>query len=475
MSHIRRLWRRVNARLERARLEYVFLVLALVGGTAQVFIVPPLQVPDEGDHWFRAWAMTNGQLTTDPAGAVTLPGSFARLADFYAGLISDTQVLPASLNGQPGFTGYDDLFNDTASSDAIEVVSRAANYGPVGYLPQAAGVGLGRLMGASPLASFYLARLANLFAAVLLFFFAIRLAPFGKQLVMLLALLPMTMFQLASVSPDAITISGAFLFTSLLLWASTRPTLRGLDSALVIAAAAVFLNIKPGYGALALLVLLLRPSQLGGRRKLLALLAATVFVVVGFTLLTYYLTGAAARVDTDVGARNGLILVIREPFEFLAILWSNLQNHLLKWTLESVGVLGWLTVALPTALYLFVLLTGIAFFFGREEEVGLQTGQRMLLAAVAVATFVSMAIVLFAFLPIVQWGDRLSRAIPGAGLAPDPALRVWDPIRKVAPGRPRDDRHAARDHGGQPADTGHHLQRLRCHHVAPDRGLWRLT
>jgi uncharacterized membrane protein len=346
--------------------------------------------------------MTDGQLTTNPAGAVTLPGSFARIAGLYTGLISNTQVLPPSLKGQPGFTGYDDLFNDTASSDAIEVGSRAANYGPIGYLPQAVGVGVGRLMGASPLACFYLARLANLFAAVLLLFFAIRLAPFAKQLVMLLALLPMTMFQLASVSPDATTISGAFLFTSLLLWASTRPALRGLDIALVIAAAAVFLDIKPGYGALALLVLLLRPSQLGGRGRLLALLAATVFVVAGVTLLTYLLTGGAARAEADIGARDQLILVLREPFEFLAILWSNLQNHLLKWTLESIGVLGWLTVALPTALYVFVLIAGIAFFFGRQEQVGLLTRQRMLLAAVAAATFVSMAIVLSVYLPIVN-------------------------------------------------------------------------
>ena len=88
-------------------------------------------------------------------------------------------------------------------------------YGWVGYLPQAAGIGLGRLVGASPLVCFYLARLANLFAAVALLFFAIRLAPFGKQLFVLIALLPMTMFELASVSCDALTISGAIFFTAL--------------------------------------------------------------------------------------------------------------------------------------------------------------------------------------------------------------------------------------------------------------------
>ena len=108
----------------------------------------------------------------------------------------------------------------------MSVASRVASYGPVGYLPQAAGIGLGRLVGAPPLTCFYLARLANLLAAIALLFFAIRLAPFGKQLFVLLALLPMTMFELASVSCDALTISGAMFFTALLLWASVRPTLR---------------------------------------------------------------------------------------------------------------------------------------------------------------------------------------------------------------------------------------------------------
>ncbi len=402
MNSIQRHWRRINERCERARLEYVFLLLALTGGIAQVFIVPPLQVPDEGDHWFRAWAITDGQLTADPAGMVTLPGVFARTADLYTGLISDTEVLPPSLAGQPGFIGYDDLFNDASTSGTIRVVSRTATYGPVGYLPQAAGIGLGRLVGASPLACFYLARLANLLAAVAMLFLAIRLAPFGKQLFVLLALLPMTMFQLASVSCDAITISGAMFFTSLLLWLTTRPSLRGTDIVLVLAVGAILLNIKPGYEVLALLVLLLRPRQLGGRGRYVAFVLATLLAVVADLALNYVGTGAAARVGTDVGARDQLILILQQPLGFLGVLGSSMQNHLLKWILESIGVLGWFTVALPPALYVFVLFAGVAFYFGRKEEVTLETANRLLLAAVAVATFVTLAVALYVFLPTIN-------------------------------------------------------------------------
>ena len=121
------------------RLEYVFLVIALVWGVAQVFIVPPLQVPDEGDHWFRAWALTDGQLTADRQGMITLPGVFARTVDLYTRLVSDTEPLPISLEGQAGFTGYADLFNGTGPSGTVSVASRVANYGPVGFLPQALG------------------------------------------------------------------------------------------------------------------------------------------------------------------------------------------------------------------------------------------------------------------------------------------------------------------------------------------------
>ena len=132
----RRLWHGLQEGAARARPEGIFLVVALAWGLLQVFIVPPLQVPDEGDHWFRAWALTDGQLTADPQGMLELPGTFANAVGFYTGEISDTRVLPASLAGLPGFTGYEDLFNGAGSSTSVTVASRVGFYGPVGYLPR---------------------------------------------------------------------------------------------------------------------------------------------------------------------------------------------------------------------------------------------------------------------------------------------------------------------------------------------------
>ena len=268
----------------------------------------------------------------------------------------------------------------------------------MGYLPQAAGIAVGRLAGAPPLTDFYLARLANLLASVALLFVAIRVAPFGKQLFLFLGLLPMTMYEFASVSCDALTIAGAMFFTALVLWASTRERLRRIDIAVVLSAAALLLNVKPGYWALVLLVLLIRPAQVGGRGRYLSFVVGNALVVAGVFLIVYLLTGTEARVQVAGGSQTQLQFVVRQPLDFLAILWVNIQHHLVAWILQSIGAFGWLTVTLPSSLYLFVLVGGLGFFFHMSEAVSLERSRRALLAGVGVAVFLTIAVALYAFL-----------------------------------------------------------------------------
>ncbi len=399
---VRQLWSRGRLAATRAPIECVFIVIALAWGVAQVFIVPPLQVPDEGDHWFRAWAITDGQLTADSQGMITLPGVLAPTADLYTRLVAGEQALPLSLKGQTGFTGYEDLFNGAGPSGPVSVASRVARYGPIGYLPQAVGIGLGRLVGAPPLTSFYLARLGNLLASVALLFFAIRLAPFGKQLFLLLALLPTTMFELASVSCDALTISGAMFFISLVLWASHRGRLQGIDVAILLLSAALFLNLKPGYWAIVMLVLLISPAQVGGRARHAAFVAASVLTVAGVTLLVFWLTATVAPVDAPVAAAAGpngqLQFILHQPLVFLGILWSNIQDRLILWTIGGIGALGWLRVTFSPAFYLSVVMAGLVLFIRTGEDVRLQLRRRALLAATGIAVFLTLAVALYAFI-----------------------------------------------------------------------------
>jgi uncharacterized membrane protein len=387
------------------RLEHLFLATALTWGVIQVFIVPPLQVPDEGDHFFRAWAIADGQLTADRQGMVTIPGSLGTAAALYTSLVGSMNALPVTLDGQPTFRSYEDLFNGHAATTPVRVISRVASYGPTGYMPQAVGIALGQAGGLPPLTSFYLARLANLIVAVALVFLAIRLAPFAKQLYLLLGLLPMTMYEFASVSVDAMTIAGAMFFVALVMHASHRERIRPGLAIGILATAAVLLNVKPGYWALVLLLLMLRPSQVGGRSRYVAFVGAA-FLLVSAVALTLYLgTATDARGAATIGGPMAQVqFIVTQPLAFLEILGASLQRYGVVWALESIGTLGWLNVWLPFALYVFVVVVGIGLFLRMAEPVVLHRWQRALLAGVGVAVFLTMAVALYAFLEPVGSG-----------------------------------------------------------------------
>lgn len=188
-----------------------FVCLALLFGTAFCLVTPPFYVLDESVHFNHAYHFSRGQLKA------------AKLNDkYYGGHVSAhiDQTIQASLdyrNKQPGFkTAYLDNFEDlatdkTSDARALSIYNSTAVYTPVAYLPQASGILLGRVFRASAIGLMYLGRLFNLLVWVLLVALAIRLLPFGKWGLVIIALLPTSVFQAASLSADATTTGLAFL------------------------------------------------------------------------------------------------------------------------------------------------------------------------------------------------------------------------------------------------------------------------
>jgi uncharacterized membrane protein len=146
------------------------------------------------------------------------------------------------------------------------------------------------------------------------------------------------------------------------------------------------------------MALLVRPAQLGGRTRYVAFVGGIAVVVVGIFLIVFLITATDTRVQEVGGPQAQLVFILRQPLGFLGILSANLQSTLLDWTLESIGILGWFTIALPTASYLLVVLGGLGFFFRMKEDVNLELWRRALLAAAGVAVFLTMAVALYAFL-----------------------------------------------------------------------------
>ena len=164
-----------------------------------------------------------GTVKDGVAGGI-LPSSLIELSEDFLGTRA-IHALDRPISAQPLRQTWLKL-NKPLDPDRREFVdfSSIVFSSPLSYLPQVIAIIGGRWVGAGPLTLFYLARLTNALVAVVLRSSAARLMPIAPEALMLVGLLPMALFEYASVSRDAMVIGTAFLFSAVALRAQLRGT-----------------------------------------------------------------------------------------------------------------------------------------------------------------------------------------------------------------------------------------------------------
>lgn len=375
----------VRARLATFNYAKVFLLVALVWGVVLVFLVPPLQNFDELAHYYRAWSVAEGQIEVPANGTVIVPRSVAELpSDFPYAAIATRQV-------KTRFASIPGLLWQPIGSAKAPSSSFAAAYMPLAYLPQAGGVLVAMALGHSPLLSIYLGRLANLVVCVLLVFFALRLLPFGRLIMFVIALFPMTMLQMASLSADALLISGTFFFIALTLHYSQKTSLAWVQGIALAACAALLLNAKPGYAALSLLVFVIPPRLFGTRTRYLATMGATVLATVAFAALIMLSAPSSQQMNVRMlGPHNGLdagtqvATIVHHPLAFAKVVETTFGAVGLLLAKNSVGNYAWGQLTISDTVAVIGWLALVAVFFIREP-VTIRPWQRLVMIGTGLA------------------------------------------------------------------------------------------
>lgn len=341
----------------------ICLVLGLLGTLPLVVLTPPFAVPDEPLHFDRAYQVSEGRFLAEvkdgvaggmvPASLVALRRRFlhfpapGKVPDLVPHPLAETLAaraipLAPARRAFVGFTG-------------------AAAYPPLAYLPQAAGIAIGRVFGAGPLVLLWLARLLNALTAVGLLSLAIGLMPFARLLALLCGLLPMAVFQYASASADGVVISGAFLVTALELRALARGRWRGWEVAATALLGLFVCSTKPVYAPLLLIAL---PAALvpGQRRNQLLALAAILLVAIGGAGAWFWdNAGRLIAVNAQASLHAQAGFVAAHPFGFLAAMAASLEKWFNSYLVAMIGLLGWWAISLPPFAY---PLAGIGFALG---------------------------------------------------------------------------------------------------------------
>jgi len=243
-------------------------------------------------------------------------------------------------------------------------------------------------------------------------------------ILVLVALFPVTLSEMASTSPDALTMGGAFFFLALTLWSSRKSSLSNRDMIWLLVASVLLLHFKPGYVPLVGLILLLRPMQLASGRRYTAWVAGIVSLALFIALVLVLITPKAtadvapiagpAPLGTD--SVEQIKFIVGHPIAFADAVFNTLGGAAFGYGYWMTGLLGWLTVNVSQTAVVLIFGLILLFIGGTEEEPLVATQDRAVLLLTWAAAMAAMLASLYAGLNVV--GGATVNGIQGRYLTP---------------------------------------------------------
>lgn len=404
----------------------VFAVVLLVLGTTFALFFPPGTAPDEGYHFSHAYKYAN----------LMAPG-----VEVDSARREDVRFMDDDLTyvvSEEAWRNVGRDFSVFARLDGYVPVSSFETYWrpgldvmgdpPQARLFSAVGINLSRLLGLSGVMLFYVGRLCNLLVGATLVILAVRLAPVGRNAMMCVSLLPITLHMLGSYSYDSTVIGLAFLLIALtlrMLYGEGRVRTRHLAAYLVVAM--LLAPCKVVYSVLVLLVLLVPAERFASRRVALAfkvaafgLPAIAILATRLVAMVNMLFPGAVAASGASASGVSGpnqitcysASYILQSPVGFLKILARTFWEWGDDYLLHTIGgALGWLQadlVANTREIVMLSLLAALGFVSDPSERVYPRGRERVLFAIVFVLVVLAVEMSMF-----VAWTPEGAPVIDG--------------------------------------------------------------
>lgn len=323
--------------------------LLLFFGILLVFLTPPIQSADENSHFTRAVMVSEGNFGTRFDGTTRgqdVPASLVAYVEAHMSL------LPVSAPAYTYSRWYEDSHAVTNAEDTILHSYSGQSLSPLYYIPQTIGIWVGKaLYSLTPNqfnwpAALYFARLGNLVFYILVFTWAMRVAPQFASTLGFLSATPMGVGLAASCSYDVLVILSAVGFFAAVVAAANRQgAISKFHYALIVLLAFAVGHCKAVYAPVLLsLFMLWKPMGFRSFAILavvsgVAAIAGVIFSSVVFGLPSDPSLQKAIDAQTDFVSDNLLAmpeLVLRSFREF--------QDF---YFVSGLGNLGWLNATFP--------------------------------------------------------------------------------------------------------------------------------
>lgn len=346
--------------------ELYTIITLLVFGLLAVFILPIGAGYDEETHLMRIWEMSALEFVPNKALGQDMP-----FPSVFWEMSYRRDVIVRAV--EPGFyETYRGLSLDSLDYVYQGVETRSV-YSPPLLLPQAIIMRyLGRSFQLPALTIYYVIRIIGLISYLILASLSVRIIPFGKWIVAILATSPVAILQASSISTDPISNGIAFLFIAGTLAIASRERIQRREwFTLAFLFFILFwgkLNIIP----LAILpFLVIRPSQFKSRSAYAAIIITAVILlaveVLGWGLIAYSRLGTPPEGTDPLGQVRFMLL---HPFEFLAVVGRYLGESSLGHLLDWIAIYGFAYWPVPVIVYpLYIIALSASLLVNGETRI----------------------------------------------------------------------------------------------------------
>lgn len=338
---------------------YIVPVIMLFG----LLLMPTLKSHDEIFHWMRIYDISQGNLFTQKIDGVPKAT--------YPKEVDDIRIYEHLENIR--YTDLKKQFEYKITDESKQIVYRlstTAIYSPVQYAPQAIGVFIASKITNSPMIMAYVARAFNIIVCALILYFAIKLIPFGKKILLILICIPIVLEGFVSMSPDAITISTVFLFIAyvLKLFNEKDKKINGKDKIVLLILSLVIALCKIVYLPIVGLLLILPKDKFKSKKEQII----TVSTIMGIAIIAnlVWLAISATYLSTFRGgdSKYQLASLIQNPINYINMLFNTINTYGRDYLFSMFGgELGWNEYL---KLYSIVPLVfgSLYIFFSTSEE-----------------------------------------------------------------------------------------------------------
>ncbi len=387
---------------EKALLFILPIFCILVSAT-----IPMGKAHDETMHWYKAFEISRGQFMTpiDEEEKISVA-------------ILPEGVQNISVERSKGVFKYVDYLSlldekiDYSKEVGIANQNSAA-YCFIQYIPEVIGILIGQILTQTPILIAYFVRFVNMIICTVIMYFAIKKIPFGKNILLVLSIIPIAIEGFGTISPDGLTLAICSLFISYTLYiAFDKNKMCGTRETTILTIIGIIVSLcKIVYMPLIFLCLIIPKEKFKDKKERISSLATIISlgVIVNLIWLVFgSLTLLYTNTNTYLGTQQSgtmikVMAILSNPIGYIQKLFYTIGIKSNQYFLSLFGgQLEWNeTIKLNIIPYVLCAISLIASFTDENLKIAFKKYQKMIILLIIVV----ISLLIFTSL-FIQWSSN---------------------------------------------------------------------